>query len=45
MLPRLVPAPPAGPGWLAEVKDDGVRGLAVKESAEVALYSGEDHFQ
>jgi bifunctional non-homologous end joining protein LigD len=38
-LPTLVPAPPAGPGWLHEVKHDGFRTLARKQGARVEVWS------
>jgi ATP-dependent DNA ligase len=31
--PTLVATPPAGPGWLHEMKHDGFRILAVREKA------------
>ena len=37
--PLLVARPPAGPGWLHEVKHDGYRILARKEGERVSLWS------
>jgi len=36
-LPSPAKAPPSGPGWLHEIKHDGFRILARRESAEVRL--------
>jgi len=37
--PTLVASPPAGPGWLHEVKHDGFRILARKQGEDVALWT------
>ena len=37
--PTLVRAPPAGPGWLHEMKHDGFRILARKQGARVEVWS------
>ena len=37
--PTLVAHPPAGPGWLHEMKHDGYRLLASKEADRVRLWS------
>ena len=37
--PTLVANPPAGPGWLHEVKHDGFRILARKQGEDVAVWS------
>jgi ATP-dependent DNA ligase len=37
--PTLVANPPAGPGWLHEVKHDGFRILARKQGARVEVWS------
>ena len=37
--PTLVANPPAGPGWLHEVKHDGFRTLARKQGARVDVWS------
>jgi bifunctional non-homologous end joining protein LigD len=37
--PTLVANPPAGPGWLYEVKHDGYRILARKQGEDVALWT------
>ncbi len=37
--PTLVSAPPAGPGWLHEMKHDGFRILARKQGARVEVWS------
>jgi len=39
MLPTLVAAVPAGPGWLFELKWDGMRVLAVRHHGRVRLWS------
>jgi len=36
-LPSPVKVPPSGPGWLHEIKHDGFRILARKDSAGVRL--------
>jgi bifunctional non-homologous end joining protein LigD len=36
-LPRLAKAPPAGPGWLHEIKHDGFRIIARRDGASVRL--------
>jgi bifunctional non-homologous end joining protein LigD len=36
-LPRLAKAPPAGPGWLHEIKHDGFRIIAHRDPADVRL--------
>jgi bifunctional non-homologous end joining protein LigD len=36
-LPRLALAPPAGPGWLHEIKHDGFRIIAHRDGASVRL--------
>jgi bifunctional non-homologous end joining protein LigD len=38
MLASVAERPPSGPGWLHEVKYDGVRVLASRAGADVALY-------
>ena len=37
--PTLVATPPAGPGWLHEMKHDGYRLLARKQGERVTLWS------
>jgi bifunctional non-homologous end joining protein LigD len=37
--PTIVAAPPAGPGWLHEVKHDGYRILARKQGERVEVWS------
>jgi bifunctional non-homologous end joining protein LigD len=37
--PTLVPRPPAGPGWLHEVKHDGYRTVVRKEGEHVTLWT------
>jgi bifunctional non-homologous end joining protein LigD len=37
--PALVDRPPAGPGWLHEVKHDGFRVLARKQGERVRVWS------
>ena len=37
--PALVPKPPAGAGWLHEVKHDGYRIIARKDGSRVTLWS------
>ena len=37
--PTLVAYPPAGPGWLHEVKHDGYRLIARKDAGRVVLWS------
>jgi bifunctional non-homologous end joining protein LigD len=37
--PKLVDRPPAGPGWLHEIKHDGFRILALKQGERVQLWS------
>jgi bifunctional non-homologous end joining protein LigD len=39
MLARLVPAPPAGDGWVYERKLDGLRCIAVRTGTSVELWS------
>ena len=36
-LPRLAKEPPAGPGWLHEIKHDGFRIIARRDGAAVRL--------
>jgi hypothetical protein len=36
-LPSLVKAPLSGPGWLHEIKHDGIRIMALRDSAGVRL--------
>jgi bifunctional non-homologous end joining protein LigD len=36
-LPRLAKHPPAGPGWIHEIKHDGFRIIAQRDSAGVRL--------
>jgi hypothetical protein len=38
-LPRPAAKPPAGAGWLHEIKHDGFRIIARKEASQVRLYS------
>jgi ATP-dependent DNA ligase len=38
-LPRLATAPPAGDGWLHEIKHDGFRVLARRDAKGVRLYT------
>ena len=37
--PTLVDSPPAGPGWLHEIKHDGFRVLALKQGERVKVWS------
>jgi bifunctional non-homologous end joining protein LigD len=39
MLPTKAPQPPSGDAWLHEIKHDGFRVIARKDSARVRLYS------
>src|SRR6058998_3733081 len=39
MLPTLVEEPPRGPGWLFELKWDGVRVLALRDKGRVELWA------
>ncbi len=39
MKPKLVSEPPAGEGWVYELKFDGIRALAVKKGRQVQLVS------
>ena len=39
MKPKLVDAPPEGPGWVFELKFDGYRALAIKTGSEVRIFS------
>jgi ATP-dependent DNA ligase len=41
-LPSPAKAPPSGPGWLHEIKHDGFRILARRDSAGVRLFHGND---
>ena len=36
-LPRLAKAPPAGPGWIHEIKHDGFRIIARRNAGSVRL--------
>jgi ATP-dependent DNA ligase len=36
-LPRSAKKPPAGPGWIHEIKHDGFRIIAVRDGARVRL--------
>jgi bifunctional non-homologous end joining protein LigD len=38
-LPRPAPRPPAGPGWIHEIKHDGYRIMAERDHGSVRLYS------
>ena len=38
-LPRLAEEPPAGPGWIHEIKHDGFRILARREGGRVRLFT------
>jgi bifunctional non-homologous end joining protein LigD len=38
-LPRPAKRPPAGPGWIHEIKHDGFRILAEREGNAVTLHS------
>ena len=38
-LPRLAKAPPAGPGWIHEIKHDGYRILAERDGKGVTLHT------
>ena len=38
-LPRLAKAPPAGPGWIHEIKHDGFRILAERDAKSVTLHT------
>jgi ATP-dependent DNA ligase len=38
-LPTLVPEPPAGEGWIHEIKPDGYRTLIVIDQGKVRAYS------
>ena len=42
-LPRLASNPPAGSGWLHEIKHDGFRILAHREGASVRLITRNGH--
>jgi bifunctional non-homologous end joining protein LigD len=42
-LPRLGSDPPAGPGWLHEIKHDGFRILAHRDGASVRLLTRNGH--
>ena len=42
-LPRLASNPPAGPGWLHEIKHDGFRILAHRDGASVRLITRNGH--
>ena len=39
-LPAFLRRPPAGPGWLHEVKHDGYRIIACKKGERVTLWTG-----
>jgi ATP-dependent DNA ligase len=38
-LPRPAKVPPAGPGWIHEIKHDGYRIMAERDHGSVRLYS------
>jgi bifunctional non-homologous end joining protein LigD len=38
-LPSAAPKPPAGPGWIHEIKHDGFRLLARRDAAGVRLFT------
>jgi ATP-dependent DNA ligase len=38
-LPRSAKAPPAGPGWIHEIKHDGYRIIAQRDHGSVRLYT------
>jgi ATP-dependent DNA ligase len=38
-LPRPAPRPPAGPGWIHEIKHDGYRIMAERDHGSVRLYT------
>jgi hypothetical protein len=38
-LPRPAKAPPAGPGWIHEIKHDGYRIVAERDHGSVKLYT------
>jgi bifunctional non-homologous end joining protein LigD len=38
-LPRAAKAPPAGPGWIHEIKHDGYRIMAERDHGSVRLYT------
>jgi bifunctional non-homologous end joining protein LigD len=42
-LPKLVKAPPAGPGWIHEIKHDGFRILAHRRGRSVRLLTRNGH--
>ena len=42
-LPRPAEQPPAGPGWIHEIKHDGVRILAHRRGRNVRLFSRNGH--
>ncbi len=42
-LPRLAKQPPAGSGWIHEIKHDGFRIIAQRDGARVRLYSRNGH--
>jgi hypothetical protein len=42
-LPRAADAPPAGPGWIHEIKHDGFRILGQKDGTKVRLITRNGH--
>jgi ATP-dependent DNA ligase len=42
-LPRAAKAPPAGPGWIHEIKHDGFRIMARRDGAGVRLFTRNGH--
>jgi bifunctional non-homologous end joining protein LigD len=42
-LPRLAKQPPAGPGWIHEIKHDGFRIIAERDAAGVRLITRNGH--
>ena len=42
-LPSSAKVPPAGPGWLHEIKHDGFRIMARRDGAGVRLFSRNGH--
>jgi ATP-dependent DNA ligase len=42
-MPSPAKAPPSGPDWLHEVKHEGFRILALRDAADVRLYTRNGH--